>query len=253
VKFLAELFLTLHKDEPNYFWQLPVITNVNRNFIDDVMVEIDTLIADISAGDSRNLTKIIHVPLPALKDIECSLGYFNYIRRSRTVDLATEEHPYYSSLGVVEQFPDELLSWAYDRQCECDPSNKPYYLDCLSDLAKGRESSDLQTKVVMATSAGEHGLQEIENAYHFFALDPETKEGDDLIIGVYNSRIESAPRQRDEARQCLKVIASARNSVKIDAVVNDQTMSFEEALEFLGLSEDTASDSIEAMAIAMVS
>jgi ubiquitin carboxyl-terminal hydrolase 25/28 len=241
------------KDEPNFFWQLPVITNENRHFIDDVIFEIDVILEELSTADQRNQTRIIHAPVPALRDIERSLGYFDYPTRSRTVDLSQDEHPYYASLGAVDQFTDELLSWAYDRQCECDPTNRPYYLDCLADLAKGRNSSDLETKVVMATSAGQHGLKEIEDAFKFFALDPATQEGDDHIIGVYSARIDSAPRQKDEARRCLKVIASARDSEKIKAVANDQTMSLEEALEFLNVPEDTPSDSIEAAAVAMVS
>jgi ubiquitin carboxyl-terminal hydrolase 25 len=238
------------KNDINYFWQLPVVTDANRNFIDDAMIELDTIIADLPAGGQ---TKVIHVPVPALKDIERSLGCFECPKKSRTVDLATEEHPHYASLGAVDQFTDDLLSWAYDRQCECDPANKPYYLDCLADIAAGRKSSDLETKVVIATSAGEHGLKEIEAAFKFFALDPSTTEGDDHIIGVYTTRIDSAPRQKDEARQCLRVIASARQSAKIEAVANDQTMSISEALEFLNVTEDTPSDSIQAAAVVMVS
>lgn len=195
---------------------------------------------------------VVHRPLPALKDIERSLGCFDYPKVSRTVDLSKEEHPYYASLGSVDQFTDELLSWAYDRQCACDPENRPYYLDCLADIAKGRQSSDLQTKVVMATSSGQLGLKEIEEAYRFFALNPATIEGDDHIIGHYTARIEAAPRQKDEARQCLRVIANARQSEKIRTVANDQTMSLEEALEFLNVTEDTPSDSIEAAAVVLV-
>ena len=217
------------------------------------MVEIDVVICKLSEQDQARGTKVLSIGVPALKDIERSLGCFDYPRRDRaTVDLTSEEHPYYASLGAVESFTDSLLIWAYDRQCECDPENRPYYLDCLTDLAKGRQSSDLETKVVIATSAGQHGLKEIEEAFNFFSLDPATTEGDDHIIGVYYSRIESAPRQKDEARQCLKVIASARNSEKVKAVANDQTMSLPEALEFLSISQDTPSDSIEAAAIALV-
>jgi ubiquitin carboxyl-terminal hydrolase 25/28 len=168
------------------------------------------------------------------------------------VDLSIDEHPCYISLGAVDNFTDELLSWAYDRQCECDPSNKPYYLDCLEDLAKGRESIDLQTKVVMATSAGELGQKAIEDSYRYFNLDPDLVEGDDHIMGFYKSRIESAPRQKEEARNCLLTIAKHRNSEKIKALANDKTMSFEEALEFLSVAADTASDSIEAAAVAIV-
>lgn len=242
------------KDEPSYFWQLPIITDLNRNFIDDALTEIDTILCELSANDPRNKPKVVSIGVPALKDLERSLGCFDYPKKSRVVDLSgAEEHPHYASLGAVEQFTDDLIGWAYDRQCECDPANKPYYLDCLTGIAKGRQSSDLELKVVMATSAGQHGLKEIEDAFKFFALDPDTTEEDDHIIGVYTARIDSAPRQKDEARRCLKIIASARNSEKIKAVADDQTMSFEEALEFLSVTEDTPSDSIEAAAIALVS
>jgi ubiquitin carboxyl-terminal hydrolase 25/28 len=108
-------------------------------------------------------------------------------------------------------------------------------------------------KVAMAASEGEVGLQEIEKAYKYLALDPDTREGDDYIIGVFNSRIEAAPLQKDEARDCLRVIAKARASAKIEAVANDRAMTFEEALSFLNVTEDTHSDSIEAAAVAMVS
>lgn len=192
-------------------------------------------------------------PLPALKYVERSLACYDYPTRSRTVDLSAEEHPHYLSLGAVENFTDHFLEWAYDRQCQCDPLNKAYYLDCLNGIANGRESSDLQMRVVMATSAGEHGLKAIEDSYKFFGLTAETTEGDDHIMGLYKSRIESAPRQKDEARECLAVIAKHRNSDQIEGLVNDKTMSFEEALEFLNVNHGTASDSIEAAAVAVVS
>jgi len=214
-----------------------------------VLYEIDVLIVTRPSDEGPRAT--VH-HMPALKDIERSLGCFDYPTRSRKVDLSRDEHPYSISLGVVDNFRDDFLSWAYDRQCVCDPSNKPYYLDCLEDLATGRESSDLQMKVVLATSAGELGEKAIEKSYRYFNLDPDSVEGDDHIMGLYKSRIESAPRQKDEARECLRIIAKHRNSEKIEALANDKTMTFEEALEFLNVSGDTASDSIEAVAIAMV-
>lgn len=201
-------------------------------------------------SDEGVRARIQHIP--ALKDIERSLGCFDYPKRNRTVDLSTDEHPCYISLGAVDNFTDTFLEWAYDRQCECDPSNKPYYLDCLADLASGRGSADLQTKVVMATSSGELGQKVIEDSYQYFNLDPDSVEGDDHIIGLYKSRIESAPRQKEEARECLRVIAKHRSSDKIEALANDKTMSVDEALEFLGVSSDTAADSIEASAVALV-
>jgi ubiquitin carboxyl-terminal hydrolase 25/28 len=254
VPMLASLLTVNVQEGINQFWRPPVITDANRAFFEDVLIEIELHMTDRPKTEQQALNaRPIHRAVPALKDIERSLGYFNYPTRSRTIDLSKEEHPYYFSLGAVDNFTDELLIWAYDRQCECDPSNKPYYLDCLQDLAAGRESSDLQTKVVMATSAGQHGLKAIEEAYKYFSLSPDTKEADDHIMGLYKSRIMSAPRQKDEAKDCLLILAKARNSEAMEALANDRSMTFEEALEFLSVSADTASDSIEAAAVAMVS
>lgn len=220
------------------------------------MLELDILLQARPQPEKQasNITRFQAIqPLSAIRDIERSLSYFDYPTRSRTVDLSAEEHPHYSSLGAVDNFTDALLEWAYDRQCQCDPVNKPYYLDCLNGIANGRGSPDLQTRVVMAQSAGEHGLKAIEDSYKFFGLDADTKEGDEHVMGLYKSRIESAPRQKDEARNCLLIIAKHRNSDKIEALANDRTMSFEEALEFLNVNEKTDADSIEAAAVAIVS
>jgi ubiquitin carboxyl-terminal hydrolase 25/28 len=105
----------------------------------------------------------------------------------------------------------------------------------------------------MATSGGELGLQQIRDAYKFFSLYPNTKEGDEHIMGLYKSRIESAPRQKEEAKKCLLVIAKHRNSTEIETLANDTTMTLDEALEFLNVTSETASDSIEASAVAIVS
>jgi ubiquitin carboxyl-terminal hydrolase 25/28 len=163
------------------------------------------------------------------------------------------EHPHYAGLGAVNDFADDLIAFAYDRQRDCDPQNSPYYLECLQGIATGRKSADLQEKSVLSISMGEHTLTEIDNAYKFFAIDPDINHGDDYIIGLYRSRIESAPRQKEEARECLLTIGQARQSSQIQAVANDKEMSFEEALEYLNVLQDTPSDSIEAVAITMVS
>lgn len=242
------------EDPPERTWQLPEITELNRDFYDEVLIELGVIISSRPEREKElSGVKIPYAHTPALRDIELSLGYYDYPTRSRTVDVDLVEHPYYASLGSLDNFTDELIRWAYERQCQCDPSNKPYYLDCLADLANGRESSDLQEAVAMAKSIGEYSLKDIEEAYRFFNLDPKTTEGDDHIMGVFKSRIESAPRQKDEARASLLVIGKSRNSDKIQALANDRTMSFEEALEFLGVTADTPSDSIEAVAVAMVS
>lgn len=194
-------------------------------------------------------------PLPSTNDIYNTLGCLGYIKGSRTIINLEElehEHPHYAGLGAVHDFSDTLIAFAYDRQRECDPQNKPYYLECLQGIGEGRESEDLQAKSVMAISIGEHTLTDIEKAYKFFAINQDAAGGDDHIIGLYKSRIESAPRQKEEARHCLQIIGQARQSEKIQAMANDRAMSFEEALEYLNVTQDTPPDSIEAVAITMV-
>lgn len=242
------------KVEQSYFWQLPIITEANENFIDDVIQELNIIIFDRPLNEYNTLnTQTTFNPLPALQDIQRSLGCWDYPTRSRTVDLSKEEHPCYASLGAVDNFTDKLLEWSYDRQCECDPSNRPYYLDCLDNLATGRNSEDLQTKVVMAISGGEFGLKAIEDAYRYFGLEINTKEANAHIMGLYRSRIESAPRQKEDAKSALLIIAKHRDSHEIEALANNTTMTVEEALKLLNVTADAASDSIEAAAVAAVS
>lgn len=143
--------------------------------------ELKQLIANRPEVDrTRANYHVFYAPLPALKQIESSLGYHGYRQRNRTVDLTQSiEHPYYASLGALDDFTDEFIAWAYDRQRECDPLNSPYYLDCLYGIATGRPSSDLETKFSIATSTGELRLTEIEAAYKYFVLDADTQTTDE--------------------------------------------------------------------------
>lgn len=162
---------------------MPTITNGNRNFIGDVKAELKQLIADIPEGERRfaNTTSVVYAPLPALVRIENSLGYYGYRKKSRAIDLTEEsvEHPAFASLGALEIFTDDFITWAYVRQRECDPQNSPYYLDCLHIIAGGRESADLHTTFSIASSSGLLRLTEIEAAYRYFVLDPDVPTTDE--------------------------------------------------------------------------
>ncbi|KAB8293208.1 hypothetical protein EYC80_007548 [Monilinia laxa] len=244
------------EEEFAQYWTLPAVDDKNREFIDDVKFELYQLMLERPDEEKKlpGVPRLSYIAV-AMPEIRQYLACKDYPKRDRDAVQVVDavEHPHYASLGAMERFTDDLLAWSYDRQCQCDPKNKPYYLDCLREIGNGRRSSDLQMKATMILSTGEASLKDIEKAYSFFALRrSDTKdEADDYIIGVYKSRVDSAPRQKEEARDCLLVIAKDRQSIAIEAVANDRTMSFEEALEFLNVSSDTASDSIEAAAVAM--
>lgn len=169
------------------------------HFLQDVMVELGQLIEDRRATDYPPNCQYT-LSSPALKNIRKCWGCFDYPRKSRQIDLASVEHPHYASLGACEDFTDDLISYCYIKQKTCDRPNRPYYLDCLLGIASGRNSEDLQTEVAKEESSGELSLKAIRAAYAFFNIDPETIEGDGYIAGVYKSRMDSAPRQKDEAR-----------------------------------------------------
>jgi ubiquitin carboxyl-terminal hydrolase 25/28 len=242
---------SVNPSDPNEF-----ATPGRRQFLEDVVFELSERIA---GGPDKNSVvapgRYVYQPVPAAKDIEATLGCFGYTKvGSRTViNLEESEHPHYAGLGALEDFADELIVFAYERQRECDSRNSPYYLECLQGIAAGRNSDELQEKSVIAVSMGEHTLSEIEDAYKFLTVDPNTDFGDEHIIGLYRSRIDAAPRQKEEARQCLLIIGQARQSEMILAVANDKAMSVDEALEYLSVTHDTPSDSIEAAAVVLVS
>ncbi|KFX96565.1 hypothetical protein O988_05251 [Pseudogymnoascus sp. VKM F-3808] len=250
-------------EEEEGFWSLPavspsteqtgtVVPKTNRNFVEDVLCEVSQRLADRPPEElKQGNSQILYNPLSALKDLHIALGFLNFATDSRVVNLEAIEHPHYASLGAVSSFSDELIFFAYSRQRDCDPSNKPYYLECLQGIGKGRGSPFLEEEFVKIVSLGENTLSEIDEAYRFFALNPAVDHGDDHIIGVYKSRIENAPVQKDAAKQSLLLIGKARNSAKIQEIANNRAVTYEEALEYLNVTADTPSDFIEAQAIAM--
>lgn len=230
-------------------WQLPV---ADEDFlIKDACYELSHRMLAIYVKEERQFM-IPYTPIPAINCIRRSLECFQYPMHSRIVDLSQAEHPHYASLGALGDFSDELILFAYHRQRLCAPQNSPYYLDALRDIANGRDSSDLQMAVATAVSMGETGQEEINSAYRFFNVRPDAVESDDHIIGLYRSRIESAPAQREAARECLATIGKARCSQSILSVATDKTPTYEEALKFLEVTADTGSDTLGEMAKFMV-
>ena len=85
-----------------------------------------------------------------------------------------------------------------------DEVNVPYYLECLQDLAVGRDSIMLQTEVATLNSQGRPNRRDRDAAYRFLAIDPAHAHAlsDDVIISTYRVRIpDISPSQREEARR----------------------------------------------------
>lgn len=265
------------------FWNLPCPDGPdgNReqlNFLTDIKFELLELIRE--RDPERRLPE---KSVSALKAIQQSLGCWGYPQLLTQSNPDSVEHPYYASLGACENFTDDLIRYSYFKQKMCDAPNKRYYLDCLIGLAQGRKSTELEMEYAKEESCGEVRHSKILEAYRFFCLDPSMTEEDDYFIGVYRSRVENAPRQKEDARyvfkspiqmsmsfvtsktpcisyspdlslpfclrsKCLKIIGLARGSSKLVSVADDRSMSLQEAYDFLGVTEETLSDTVEAAA-----
>jgi ubiquitin carboxyl-terminal hydrolase 25/28 len=248
------------------FWKLPVLQSIDvdaplevksqKDFLQDVITEVIQHMVNSKPEDVA--LGFVWTPLPAYNDQKKVLGCMDYPTHKRPIELESDTHPHYLGLGANRDFSDQLVLFAYHRQRYCDPKNSPYYLECLIGISGGRDSSDLEIEFVSARSKDENTLSEIEGAYKFLdiPLDTplDTPNGDDWILGVYKSRIESAPRQKEEARNSLLIIGRARDSVKILDFANNKEMTYEEALKFLELpSGDVTLEWVEAMAGTKVS
>lgn len=80
---------------------------------------------------------------------------------------------FYAGLGSIEDFHDDLITFAYDRQILTDPYNTPYYLECLQGIAAGRNSEDLRTKAAIEASSDKISFSDIRAAFKSLGLTAE--------------------------------------------------------------------------------
>ncbi|KAK6524616.1 ubiquitin-specific protease ubp2 [Arthrobotrys megalospora] len=198
--------------------------------LDDWDVELAILTAqnDIDTGSFQ--------PPRADADLKNLLGASNYQTSSRRVkiDLSLLEHPMYASLGAQSDFSDALLFWSYRRQKECDPVNAPFYFDCISDLANGRESEELQLQVVTLRSQGEYSKTDVRNAYRELGITANFTD-EAFIIGSYQARLTDAPRQEVPLKEALMTIGKSLRNENIINVSKRITMDIQQAYTKLGL------------------
>ncbi|KAI9825184.1 MAG: hypothetical protein M1819_000589 [Sarea resinae] len=217
--------------------------------LDDVEKELMILIDQRPSEEKRGHNTQFMAP-SSIRDIEGTLGCLDYSKVAssrRTVDLTVQEHPYYASLGATSDFADELLIYAYKRQTDCDPANIPYYLECLQDIAKGRQSETLQIEVTMQVSAGQVSRKDVRDAYAYFGLPPTASLDDEHIIGLFKSRIADAPKQEEEARSYLRTIGQVRGSEIIERAVSNTITTYDQALSWLGAELSTPDEFIVTM------
>ncbi|EGX46809.1 hypothetical protein AOL_s00097g235 [Orbilia oligospora ATCC 24927] len=177
-------------------------------------------------------------PINAEADLKKLLGATNYptspASRRTAVDPSRPEHPAYANLGANLDFSDEILFWAYQRQKECDPENGPFYFDCLSGLANGRHSEELQLQVATLRSQGEFSRSDVKNAYSQLGITTDF-DNENFIIGNFQSRLSDAPRQEMVLREGLMTIGKHLKNEKIMNASKKVVMDLRQAYDVLGL------------------
>ncbi|KAL2356052.1 hypothetical protein BJ546DRAFT_969739 [Cryomyces antarcticus] len=231
----------------------PLNTNAHQLLLEDVVEELLVLVWQRTEAEKQGIATLIYQPVPAMRDFERSLGSIGYDQAPsarRNIDLTKEEHPYYASLGAVGDFSDTLLGFAYDRQAECDPINVPYYFEALQDLAQGRQSEILQTKVATLASQGQLSRKDIARAYSYFGFDPNHAGAitDDIIISQFHSRLpDVGPSQAEEMREVLRTLGRSRKSRILEQTASGTIETCSQALAWLGAEEYTEDEFIIAM------
>ncbi len=105
-----------------------------------------------------------------------------------------------------------------------DPSNTPYYLECLQGIAAGRHSEALDTRVAIEASENRISLKDVRAAFTELGFDPRAEIEDETIIGTFQSRVSDAPKHEAEMRRALKIIGQSRKSEKIEFVASQGTL-----------------------------
>ncbi|MCJ1378028.1 ubiquitin-specific protease ubp2 [Xylographa soralifera] len=237
---------------PDVSATIPLTSPLNI-LLNDVENELAVLL-NLQPDNERHMAKV-HVALhPAMTEFERILGSKGYKRStaSRTVDLTQEdqepEHPFYAGLGSTMDFHDELICFTYERQIACDAENSAYYLECLQGIAEGRGSEDLQTKVAIEASSGKFSVRDLREAYQSLGLDMRSLfYDDDTVIGSFQSRIADAPRQEPDLRRALYMIGEHRKSMRIQHVASNDVKTYEQALSWLGATDDMVDEFLVSM------
>ncbi|KAI5236103.1 cysteine proteinase [Aureobasidium subglaciale] len=201
-------------------WKLPSPKSFDdpdplRHTLEKLIVEVQYLIDDYCASHATpNPSRPTYQD--AKLDLARTLSAQAYDKvPGRNLASGEEDHPYYASLGALGDFSDRLIAFCYDRQAASDPSEGPYYFDCLHDLATNRGSELLIMKSSTLASQEVLSKKDINQAYKALGVDQDSQHtiSDEHIIGIYRSRwSDTGPQGQADLKLALKTLGHARKS-----------------------------------------
>lgn len=165
---------------------------------------------------------------------------------------------FFNSLGVLPDFSDSLVEYAYDRQANCDPDLQAYYLECLQVITESRYSEQLQMKVATPQSQHIVSRRDLTAAYRFLNISPAESKliSDAQVIERYQAQQpDLSAHTQQEAREHLYKIAVSRNSPLLMNASRQSVETYDDALSWLGngVNKDTPDEGILAVLAIKVS
>ncbi|KAF8461076.1 hypothetical protein BDZ91DRAFT_737822 [Kalaharituber pfeilii] len=225
----------LSDDEEN--WIPPDFGNKSfKRDVEDILMEVRLLMMNVKPTDKDTAYRLVFADRELNRLLSCEkYSTKNEGRSSNPLDF----HPRYANLGALGDFSDKLIDWCYRRQKEVDPSNAPYYLECLADLANGRNSETLQVAVASYRSEGEFSTGDVREAFRALGLDPNKQHEPSVIKGKFEAYIADAPKQEAQMRQALVMIGTALRSQEIIQAAQKVIMDVNQAYQYFGAEEST--------------
>ncbi|KIH88995.1 hypothetical protein SPBR_06904 [Sporothrix brasiliensis 5110] len=256
-------------NEDSRAWKVPcpAITRPTRPgsqlaFYQDVKSEVETIIGK----DSQNMK-----PNAAISFITNALDIDDFA----TSDYGYNEYRIsdYADLGLLPRMHERYFWYAFTCQSQTNPRMKDDYFLCLKRLAQGRNNEDLELRIQSFDSirtaqpkdslpagseeddirlATERSLQDTQTtvvshqlsntdkviqAYNYFGLE-EGQRSDDEVLAKFLSNSDAYPSQKSNFREKLLLIARHTQSLNLQKMAVED-MSYEEALNYLGVQNDT--------------
>ncbi|TGZ80238.1 cysteine proteinase [Ascodesmis nigricans] len=192
--------------------------------------------------------------VPAISAMKTILRCKEYESIRPRLDLGGKDMTrYYAALGILPDFSDQLVIWAFKRQILCDVQSRPYLLESLENISHQRGTEVLQIEVATQRSQGAYTSGDAYEAARRLGITNLESAEEGLIIGLFKSRLADSPRQEYQLREDLSIIGRYRNSTAILEVAQQTSFpTAKSACDWLTVPEDTEDSMILSMYAARV-
>ncbi|KAK0263072.1 ubiquitin-specific protease ubp2 [Friedmanniomyces endolithicus] len=228
-----------------------------RELLEDVGFELVALMSKVAAETGAINSAASEGWASAVRDVERTLAAQGYQRYAplRRAPASNDLLAYFASLGVLQDFADTLIEFAFDRQSDCDPERQAYYFECLQLIAESRGTEQLQTRVVMLESQDLVSRRDLSAAFRYLGVQVptvgSTPPSIEYILDCFTARQSSvSPAVAEKNREALLKIGIARSSQKLIKASKQSVDTYEDALAWLGpeATKDTPDDLLLALA-----